>query len=86
MSLLNNENQELVIAISTDQLFIVKTDGFVTDPKNELSMLLDGKDNMLSVISGPSESIFSLIDECYTARERGNQITIKTASQLISFK
>lgn len=86
MSLLNNEDQELVIAISTDQLYIVKTDDYVIDPKNELSILLNGKDNMLNVLSGPSESIFSLIDECYTARERGNQITIQTASKLISFK
>ena len=66
--------------------FIVKTDDYVTDPENELSVLLDGKDNMLKVLAGPSEVVFKLIDECYTARESGEIIAIKTATEIIYFR
>ena len=81
-----DENQELVIAISTDQLYIVKTDKKITDPEKELSLLLNGKDNKLNVLSGPPEQIFSLIDDCYTARANNNEIYIRTATEFLNFK
>lgn len=75
----------LYILVSSDMLAIPLTDPICK--KDDMDILLDGKDEALYVLCGNEKSVFELIDNCYKARENNDALKINTQDGLtIYFK
>ena len=67
-----------LIAVSNNRLALINSsDGSVKSMK-DLTFLLDGKDSGMWILEGDADSIQSIIDGCYDARENNETVEIIT--------
>lgn len=71
------------LLLSSNKLCILLSD--VVSSQEDYSILLDGDDNECLIIAGPIESLYTIIDRCYEARNSGTKCIMNIDNEKVVF-
>ena len=83
------EEVKLMIGISSDTLVVVKElpepgASHIVEGKH-VETLIDGRDNKIRIIRGPSDEIFYIINACYKSQRTGFPVRITNGETTLYF-